>query len=265
MILELKNYFLLRAILCISIAFLISSNILSQTGKTFSNDADAFINTGGSIFTSPASFRGIDWLTLGGTVGLTTIAHLFDREVHQKAIEASKLNYMHREDEELIIYSLLGSSLAIYGYGLLSKNQQFRQTGLSLLTSVFYSGAITGGLKLIVGRSRPYTNDSPVVLTPFSINYESTSFPSGHATIAFAFATVLAMRSSNIFLKTGCYTFATYISLSRIFHNQHWLSDIVFGAAIGYFIGSFSEKKIAEKFNNEQNISDLEFSFVISL
>ena len=60
------------------------------------------------------------------------------------------------------------------------------------------------------------------------------SFPSGHATASFAFATVLL----SAFPRWGWLwmIFATLVGISRILVNAHWWHDVVGGAALGYLI-----------------------------
>lgn len=67
----------------------------------------------------------------------------------------------------------------------------------------------------------------------------SLSFPSGHASSAFATATSLAYSYG---YKAGlpAYLAASLISFARVNQNIHYLSDTVAGAAIGIFWGSAS-------------------------
>lgn len=59
--------------------------------------------------------------------------------------------------------------------------------------------------------------------------------PSGHATSVWAVATVIADRTDNGFVDAACYGVATLTSLSRIYVDRHWASDVLIGSAIGYF------------------------------
>lgn len=61
------------------------------------------------------------------------------------------------------------------------------------------------------------------------------SFPSGHATIAFASATILAREYGYLspWVTVGAYSAATGAQLLRIKHNKHWVNDLYFGAGIG--------------------------------
>ena len=62
------------------------------------------------------------------------------------------------------------------------------------------------------------------------------SFPSGHASVTFATATVIERHLGWRKAVLG-YAIASYVAMSRIHDNQHYLSDVVFGAAVGTIAG----------------------------
>ena len=67
----------------------------------------------------------------------------------------------------------------------------------------------------------------------------ASSFPSGHASSAFATATALAY-SYGYWAGVPAYLVATGISAARVSENAHWLSDVFAGAALGIFWGRAS-------------------------
>lgn len=81
---------------------------------------------------------------------------------------------------------------------------------------------VTFGLKCAVGRARP---DGIADRT-------NSSFPSGHATGAFALATVFGHEYPK--LAVPCYALASGIALSRVYRGRHYPSDVLAGAAVGY-------------------------------
>ena len=96
------------------------------------------------------------------------------------------------------------------------------------------TAGVTGILKEAVQRPRP-TGSS------------NASFPSGHASAAFSFATMtsknldsIAMPSGvRIGLQTGAYTVAAGTAWARVEAGKHYPSDILAGAAIGHFLTAF--------------------------
>jgi len=69
------------------------------------------------------------------------------------------------------------------------------------------------------------------------------SFPSGHTTTAFAAASSVTSEINRMWPKYTWYAApvlyggATMVGLSRMYHNKHWASDVVLGAAVGTFSG----------------------------
>lgn len=90
-------------------------------------------------------------------------------------------------------------------------------------------------LKDFFGRNRP-----PLSLGAIQVQgvLPDHSFPSGHATFAWALAVVLASKEPR--LKYFYYTLAILISLSRIYLGVHYPADVVAGSAVGLSIGYVS-------------------------
>jgi membrane-associated phospholipid phosphatase len=107
------------------------------------------------------------------------------------------------------------------GVGLYG-GEKARQSAKLSMTSDIASAAITYGLKNIINRGRP--------LGP--TERSNSSFPSGHATGAFAIGTVFAHRYPKIAIP--CYLGATGVCVSRIYIGRHYPSDVLAGAAIGF-------------------------------
>lgn len=86
-----------------------------------------------------------------------------------------------------------------------------------------YAGLTTNILKRAVGEERPNGGDN-------------LSFPSGHTTTAFAFASVVAAEHGMGY-GSWAYALATFVGLSRINDNAHHLHDVIAGASIGAAYG----------------------------
>lgn len=64
------------------------------------------------------------------------------------------------------------------------------------------------------------------------------SFPSGHATQAFAIFLCLVFTTSNTSLKVIFFSVAVLTAFSRVYLSQHWLSDVVAGSLIGFLFSA---------------------------
>jgi len=71
---------------------------------------------------------------------------------------------------------------------------------------------------------------------PFNFLSTHQSFPSGHATAAFACATALAWRYPRA--RIYFYSLAAGVALQRVVSGAHYTSDVLAGAALGLAIGT---------------------------
>jgi membrane-associated phospholipid phosphatase len=117
-------------------------------------------------------------------------------------------------------------------------------------------------MKGVLGRARPFVEiDDP---DNFKIGrgfgrQQWRSFPSGHATTAFAAAaavtdeTTLWWPESTWIVGPIMYGGATLVAVSRMYNNRHWASDVAVGALIGTFAG---KKAVLASHSNPGNMID---------
>jgi membrane-associated phospholipid phosphatase len=98
------------------------------------------------------------------------------------------------------------------------------QQGISLVStcSRCVSQTFTQAIKHTVRRDRP--------------TGECCAFPSGHASAAFASASVIE-RHFGYRGSWPMFAIATYVATSRLSENRHFLSDVIFGASLGMASG----------------------------
>jgi len=123
---------------------------------------------------------------------------------------------------------------AFYGYGAFADDDESKQVALDGLSASLISGLVSSGIKGIVGRARPNSGHGPGTFAPFKHDY---SFPSGHATGAFAFASVIAAHYDSPWVDATAYGIAGLVGIARIRLNAHWTSDVIAGGLIGGLIG----------------------------
>ena len=162
------------------------------------------------------------WVGIGS--GLALAAHPFDDDVNRNLVGSSTAENVFKAGEILgELGTLLGSASAVYAVGRLSDEPRVSHVGMDLIRALAISEGLTQALKYTTRRERPDHSGH-------------NSFPSGHAADTFAFATALE-RHLGWRYAVPAYTFASYVAISRLPANRHWLSDAVFGSAVGIIAG----------------------------
>jgi membrane-associated phospholipid phosphatase len=119
--------------------------------------------------------------------------------------------------------TVAGASAAAYLVGRLTGHDGLADTAFDLLRAEILTEGMVEPLKHIVQRSRPDASNG-------------YSFPSGHAAMMLATATVI-QRRHGFRWAVPAYGLATYVAMSRLHDNLHYLTDIVSGAAVGVMAG----------------------------
>ena len=123
---------------------------------------------------------------------------------------------------------------------LIAVNHDFRIIGLKILESFAFSGVIVTIIKSIVGTCTFNTEHGTLSFVPFTFGtYGYLSFPSADVAVAFAFSVIIAGIFENKLWKIFWYLLAVLTSLGRIYHDQHWLSDVTAAAAISIYVGIY--------------------------
>jgi membrane-associated phospholipid phosphatase len=114
-------------------------------------------------------------------------------------------------------------SLGTYAVGRIFDEPKVSHVGMDLLRAQAISELLVQPLKFATHRRRPDGSND-------------LSFPSGHAAATFAAATVIE-RHLGWKKAVLAYGAASYVAASRLHDNVHYLSDVVFGAAVGTIAG----------------------------
>ena len=106
---------------------------------------------------------------------------------------------------------------------LLTDGSQGGQHSLRVVDALATSAALCNGLKAVIKSPRP------------DVPSEVDSFPSCHATTAFAVARIQSHYHPDY--AALWYGGAALISYSRVDLNRHRVSDVLIGAGLGYLVG----------------------------
>ena len=118
---------------------------------------------------------------------------------------------------------MLPATVGLFAAGRLAEGGRFRAFTYDATQALIVNSVYTSALKSLTSRTRPDGSDR-------------LSFPSGHTSTAFAWATV-AQAHYGWKIGAPSYLAAATIGLSRISTAKHHLSDVLAGAALGYVTG----------------------------
>jgi hypothetical protein len=191
----------------------------------------------------PTKWKGSDWLKIGVSVSATFAVMPFDESI-TNSTQGEQKYYRNAFIEGGRIYGewySIGGVAGAFGlFGLISKDSAAKKISIELLQAGLYSELVTTILKMAIGRSRPVITEDAFTYHPFTLfDYNYHSMPSGHTTSAFALSTVMSRHAHSTGLKILAYAPAGFTMFSRIYQHQHWLSDEILAAAIGYFAGNW--------------------------
>jgi membrane-associated phospholipid phosphatase len=157
--------------------------------------------------------------------GLALAAHPFDQSFNARLLSHyDTVNAAFAPGKYLGATEVqIAASIGTYAFGRLRDQPKVAHLGMDLLQAQIITELLVEPIKFAVGRQRPDGS-----------NHQS--FPSGHAAVTFATATVierhLGWRKSVL-----AYAIASYVAMSRIHDDRHYLSDVIFGAAVGTIAG----------------------------
>ena len=194
-----------------------------------------------NLFTRPAFWGGAQWATFGIEAGITGGLIPVDRsyrdfsdDIHSKPLSSS----LKPVDFVLGNYPVALISGTMFAGGLGLHNEKLADSGFLSLESVGYATLIDVGIKGLTERERPRdTHDPYQFLGPGGSSHGSSSFVSGDAIAAFAFASSVSEVWQTPWITWPLYALATAVAFQRTEADAHWLSDVVGAAFLGHAIG----------------------------
>jgi membrane-associated phospholipid phosphatase len=171
------------------------------------------------------------WVILASGAGAALLAHQADDYVAEHIVGSEGADKFFKLGKVVGSAGFqTGSALSLWLVGRYvvpkrkdgSRSNRLSHLGLDLLRAQIVSQAMVHAIKYTGQRDRP--------------TGECCAFPSGHAASAFSSAAVFERHLG----ERGSWwalTAASYVAASRLVDNRHFLSDVVFGAALGEAVG----------------------------
>ena len=139
------------------------------------------------------------------------------------------------------------AAVAAYGVGRLTGSRVVTDVGAHVTVSLVVTELLSEAVRIGMGRTRPRASpDDAFRFEPGRglTHFEQRSFPSLHASVAFATATALIeeMRLRDVparrYLTPLLLGLATVPGFTRLYLDQHWASDVIAGSAVGALVGT---------------------------
>ena len=164
-----------------------------------------------------------------GTAG-ALVAHQADGDVNHRLTGNKTATAIFKPGKYLGGWTQVGAGVTTYVVGRYflppdagtEHSNKFSHLGFDLIRAQIITQTLTHTIKKVARRDRP--------------TGECCSFPSGHAASTFATAAVLE-RHLHLRGAWPTIAIASYVAASRLHDNRHFLSDVVFGAALGTATG----------------------------
>jgi membrane-associated phospholipid phosphatase len=202
---------------------------------------------------APAVLTRSDAIAAAGIVAATAAIHPFDERI-ALSLQRPALQRSVGLQRTATAFRLLGSPGVLliggtfYVVGRATHTRGLAAAGLHSTEAIVLAEVAGGLLKWTTGRARPFTAGDTLsgdfqFLRGARKGYAYSSFPSGHTIAAFASAAALTSEASRSWAHSAwivgpvLYGSAGMVGLSRMFNDQHWASDVVFGGGLGTIAG----------------------------
>jgi membrane-associated phospholipid phosphatase len=197
-------------------------------------------------FTAPVRWDAKNWMYFGGALALIGASHQLDRTIRDhfatgyQAVPGYKDTHSTRD--AIPAAALVGGTFL---YARFVDDQAGDVEAYSMLEAAAFTAVTTEVLKFAAGRERPSeTTDVN------SWRKSGSSFPSLHASAAFAIGTVFAESGGEEYRwirRIVGYGVASATAYTRLHENVHWFSDVVAGAVIGIASARFVVNRREER------------------
>ena len=195
-----------------------------------------------SVVFAPIHWQKKDWLVCAGVGAVTFGLLATDRDVEA---EISRRRSNFTDDLARLVTPLgsrEGASLAMGGLyigGVLFRHPTSRRAAWNSFKAVAISQGITQVLKHGLNRRRPGALQRPGHFDGPTWHSPETglSFPSGHATTAFALASAISNTYRKPYVTIPAFTLAGTVALARLNDFVHFPADVFFAAAVATWVG----------------------------
>jgi hypothetical protein len=208
--------------------------IEARVGLNMRMPLDEPARRAGTGLAASLAVRDNDWLRPALTgAALVAASALLDQPLDDYA-------RAHGTNESAKAMQHVGNAMPFIGFGLAgaswlaARGSVQGDVAMSAMLASTSAFIVAEGLKLMVARARPTDELGPASFGEKQPRIES-SFPSIHAALAWGVVTPYAEHYHMPWL----YGLAAITNVARVSAREHWFSDTVAGAVLGYVIGDY--------------------------
>lgn len=220
----------------------------AQTDSANPKFFNSFLKDGKQILIAPFHWDKKDVANLTLATGATAFVMLYDEKLQSFVVRNQNKGLEKFGD---LVIDPFGNGLyalpilgGIYLSALSSGNKYDKNMMLLSLEGFIFSGGLATGSKILAGRDRPVysypgnAHNFNGLLNDFPAD---GSFVSRHTSVAFTLATILSRGygQEKKWVPIVAYSLASMVALSRSYQQEHWASDVLGGAILGYVTGRF--------------------------
>ena len=198
-------------------------------------ELERVLNDTKDYVTAPLRWNQNDWEWFAGSIAATALATTADESVRNHFAPGPATG-QHASHELRDAAPLALLTAGTYLVSRFASDDTMKRSSFDMAEAGALAMLSAAAFKFIAGRTRPFET------TQSNQWFKSgNAFPSGHASAAFAVATVFAEQGPNpTFARRAlAYGLAGATAYARLDGNSHWLSDVVGGAALGIATGRF--------------------------
>jgi hypothetical protein len=192
-----------------------------------------------NIAASPAYIRKGDLKWILPLAGAAATAFATDTKTMTEVVSSNpSFNDTSVNFSNGLVYGLMATPVTMFGVGHFRQNERMRETGILGSEAMVDAVGVDEIVKLCAFRERPYVDQGQGEFFVGSAGVDS-SFISEHSMIAWSSAAVIAGEYHSKWVRVAVYTAAAGVSLTRVMGQQHFPSDVLFGATGGWLIGHY--------------------------
>jgi hypothetical protein len=166
-------------------------------------------------------------------IGFAIAASLASDTAVEKHVPSTASTVSHAKTaSDAGVAALVGLGGGLFLLGHYQADDQKRETGLLSGEAAIDAVIESEIVKYATGRERPFTGDNRGKFFQGGV-----SFPSEHASVSFAIASVIAHEYPGPLTQLFAYGLASGVGAARLVGHQHFATDVLVGSALGWYTG----------------------------